>query len=116
MGPGSVLVGKDACDIAVFFSRQSQVVSWVVAQARLTIAIFVLKAKTCQPRVPKSGRGVLTKREKASLNSETCSSVSESACIMNTISVLLILGPRLGETPIAGSGEREEGCSIPCRL
>lgn len=30
--------------------------------------------------MPRTGKGILTKRENASLNSETCSSVRESAC------------------------------------
>lgn len=59
-------------------------------------------------------RGVLTKRENASLNSETCSSVSESAYIEAVVSGLLIFAPRLGKTPNAGSGVREEECNIPC--
>lgn len=64
--------------------------AWVemkVGEGKLTIAILVLwsgkrqvsnQQRCATEETAKKGR--LTKREKASLNSETCSSVRESAC------------------------------------
>ena len=53
-----------------------------LALIRHTISIFIL-GPIISGRQVSVGKGLLTKREKASLNSETCSSVNESACTRN---------------------------------
>ena len=55
--------------------------------------------KSAKPAAGKSRtKGRLTKREKASLNSETCSSVRESACLATTKSAVHL--PRTQRTPL----------------
>lgn len=62
-----------------------------VVTVRLTISIFVLHGHSLVG-YREVGRWRLTNREKASLNSETCSSVSESAYQWEPVSIVLSSG------------------------